>query len=147
MARTKRSEASLRGYLNGVIALASVCSDRVGRSDVVTVLYARADFPDAFQKDYRLRTPLVLSESSETFKQTLVQWLGRTEWKLTDKVIALVERELGPAQRVLRAENAGALLDDLSASERGFGAFYITEDAFFVAFPEHVLVFLLGNFE
>lgn len=139
--------ASQRGFLNGVTALASLCSEWVGRSDVSVAVYAKADFPDRFVRDYRIRTPLTLTESPETFKQTLVQWFGATPYRLTDHVVGLFEYELGKAEHVYRAADERALLNDLSGAERGFGAYFFTEDVFFVAFSEHTLVFLLGNNE
>ena len=139
--------ASQRGFLNGVAALASLCSEWIGRSDVSVALYAKADFPDRFVKDYRIRRPLTLTASPETFKQTLVQWFGATPYRLTDHVVDLFEYELGKAQQVYRAADERTLLDDLSGSECGFGAYFFTEDVFFVAFAEHMLVFLMGSNE
>ena len=60
---------------------------------------------------------------------------------------AAVEYELGAAKRVLRAEDERTLLDALSASEGGFGAYFFTEDVFFVEFAEYTLAFVMGNNE
>ena len=147
MARTKRPEASLRGYLNGVAELASACSEWIGYSSITVCVYAPEEFPERFRKEYRIRKPVAPVESSETFKQTLVQWLGATSYRLCDHVVGIFEYELGKAKRVLRAADEKSLIDDLSGSERGFGAYYFTEDVFFVEFPEHTIVFIMGNNE
>ena len=110
-------------------------------------VYPPEDYWERFQKDYRIRKPVTLVESPETFKQTLVQWLGATPYHLCDHVVGIIEYELGKAKRVLRAEDEKSLIDDLSGSERGFGAYYFTEDVFFVEFPEHTVVFIMGNNE
>lgn len=148
MARSKRSVVSLRGYLNGITELASLCSEWVGRSTVSVGVYPPEDYWERFQKDYRIRKPVTLVESSETFKQTLVQWLGATPYHLCDHVVGIIEYELGKAKRVLRASDEETLNDELSACEHGgFGAYYFTEDVFFVEFEEYALVFLMGNNE
>ena len=147
MARTKRPEASLRGYLNGVADLAVACSEWIGYSSISVCIYAPVEFPQQFQKDYRIRKPIALVESPESFKQTMVQWLGATSFRLSDHVVGIFEYELGKAKRILRAEDEKSLIDDLSGSERGFGAYYFTEDVFFVEFPEHTVVFIMGNNE
>ena len=148
MARRKRPEASLRGYLNGVTELASLCSEWIGRSTVSVSVHAAETFPEAFLKDYRIRRSITFVESPETFKQTLVQWLGATPYHLCDHVVGIFEYELGKAKRVLRASDEKALIDDLSACEHGgYGAFYFTEDAFAVEFEDYTLVFLMGNNE
>ena len=147
MAAHQRSDASLRGYLNGILALASLCSEWIGRSDAGVYVYAADEFPQRFLKEQRIKTPLVLRESGETFRQTLVQWLGATDFRLCDRVVALFEYELGAAKRVLRAEDERTLLDALSASEGGFGAYFFTEDVFFVEFAEYTLAFVMGNNE
>ena len=46
---------------------------------------------------------------------------------------------------MLRAADESALCGDLSGSEHGFGAYWFTEDVFFVAFETQTLVFLMGN--
>ena len=49
---------------------------------------------------------------------------------------------------MLRAADEKALTDELSACEHGgFGAYYFTEDVFFVEFEERIVVFLMGNNE
>ena len=147
MAR-KGSDASLRGYLNGVTELASACSEWIGRSTVSVAVYAREAFLERFLKDFRIRKPVTLVESRETFRQTLVQWLGATPYRLCDHVVGIFEYELGKAKRVLRASDEKALIDDLSACEHGgYGAYYFTEDAFAVEFEDYTLVFLMGNNE
>ena len=147
MAR-KGSDASLRGYLNGVTELASACSEWIGRSTVSVAVYAREACLERFLKDFRIRKPVTLVESRETFRQTLVQWLGATPYRLCDHVVGIFEYELGRAQRVLRAADEKALTDELSACEHGgFGAYYFTEDVFFVEFEERIVVFLMGNNE
>ena len=148
MARSKRSEASLRGYLNGITELASQCSEWVGRSTVSVDVYTPEDFLERFRKNYRIRKPVTPVESPETFKQTLVQWLGATPYRLCDHVVGIIEYELGKAKRVLRAADEKTLIDELSACEHsGFGAYYFTEDVFFVEFEDYMLVFLMGNNE
>ena len=148
MARRKRPETSLRGYLNGITELASACSEWIGRSTVSVCVYLPEEFPERFQKDFRLRKPVTLVESPESFKQTIVQWFGATPYRLCDHVVGIIEYELGKVKRVLRAADEQALLNDLSAGEHGgYGAYYFTEDVFFVAFETHVLAFLMGNFE
>ena len=147
MRSQKRPDRTLSAYLNGILALASVCSAGTGRSDVTVSVYAAAGFPDAFRADFRLRSAPVPNDAAQTFSEALGAWLGPGDRNLTERVVALFERELGPAQRVFRAGNEDALLRDLSSSERGFGAFYTTEDAFFVAFSEYTAAFLMGNFE
>lgn len=147
MRSQKRPDRTLSAYINGILALASVCSAGTGRSDVTVSVYAAAHFPDAFRTEWRLKSAPVPIDAAQTFSEALGAWLGPGDRNLTERVVALFERELGPAQRVFRAGNADALLCDLSASERGFGAFYTTEDAFFVAFSEYTAAFLMGNFE
>ncbi len=148
MAGRKRPEASLRGYLNGIMDLASACSEWIGRSSVSVAVYAPEAFPERFVKDFRIRKPISLVESQETFKQTIVQWFGATPFHLCDHIVGIFEYELGNVKRVLRAADEEALIDNLSACENGgFGAYYFTEDVFFVEFPEYTLVFLMGNNE
>lgn len=144
MAHGKRTDASLRGYLNGVVALAARCAKQAGRSDISVDVYAADAFPRAFLKSYRIRKEVVLRETGETFSQALSQWLGEGDPVVTH-VTELFEYELGKAKRVLRAADESALCGDLSGSEHGFGAYWFTEDVFFVAFETQTLVFLMGN--
>ena len=66
---------------------------------------------------------------------------------ITRKVIDRVTSRLGEPIQVYRAADEKKLIDRLSSCNGGIGAYYFTEDVFFVAFQTHVLAFLMGNFE
>jgi len=132
----------LSATLNGLLDRAAETSDRLGRSDTAVFAYDPKDWQKSFCRQYRVKrfTPV---SAEETFSEALADWFGSAAADLSDAIVSL----LGEPRAVYRAENEPALLDALSGSERGFGAFYFTEGAFFVAFETRVLAFLMGNFE
>lgn len=135
-------DQALSAQLNDLLDCAVKMSDRIGRSDAAVFAYTAKDWQKSFRRQHRVRsfTPV---PAEETFPQALSEWLGNTGYETAKAIQSL----LGDPSGVYRAENEPALLAALSGSERGFGAFYTTEDAFFAVFETHVLAFLMGNFD
>ena len=133
-------------YMNGVTELACAFSDWIGYSSVGVSAYTKDDWEKAFCRHYRVKefTPVPVQE---TFYQTLVRWYGSSPLKITQKVIDRVTHRLGEPLQVYRAADEEKLIDRLSSCNGGIGAYYFTEDVFFVEFKTHVLAFLMGNFE
>lgn len=139
-------DTPLSQNLNGMLELACMLSTWVGRSDVGVSAYTKENWEKAFCRQYRVRsfTPV---RTDETFRSALFDWLGSEPSNLSDVVAERFEHRLGKALCVYRAKDEEALLDMLSACNRGFGAYFFTEGAFFVEFQTHVLAFTMGNFE
>ena len=139
-------DTRLSAYLNGVTELACAFSDWIEYSSVGVSAYAKDDWEKAFCRHYRVKdfTPV---PAEETFYQTLVRWYGSSPLGITKKVIDRVTSRLGEPIQVYRAVDEKKLIDRLSSCNGGIGAYYFTEDVFFVEFKTHVLAFLMGNFE
>ena len=139
-------DTPLSEYLNGVLNLACRYSDWVGYSEIGCSAYTADGWEEAFCRHYHVKafTPV---RQEETFYQTLVQWLGSSELRTTQKVTDLITHRLGEPLAVYRAADEKKLIDMLSGCNGGIGAYYFTEDVFFVEFKAHVLAFLMGNFE
>ncbi|MBQ1632894.1 MAG: hypothetical protein II049_08750 [Clostridia bacterium] len=139
-------DTRLSSYLNGMLDLASSLSEWIGYSNAGVSAYTKDGWEEAFRRHYHVKqfTPV---PAEETFYQTLVQWLGSTSFGLTKNVIDCITYKLGEPLAVYRAENEKALIDRLSGCNGGIGAYYFTEDVFFVEFKTHVLAFIMGNWE
>ena len=139
-------DTRLSSYLNGILDLACSLSKWIGYSSAGVSAYTSDEWEKAFCRHYHVRnfTPV---PAEETFYQTLVQWLGSTSFDLTKNVIGCITHRLGEPTAVYRAADEKALIDKLSSCSGGVGAYYFTEDVFFVAFETHVLAFIMGNFE
>lgn len=139
-------DTRLSSYLNGVTELACAFSDWIGYSSVGVSAYTKDDWEKAFCRHYHVKefTPV---PAEETFYQTLVRWYGSSPLGITRKVIDRVTSRLGEPIAVYRAADEEKLIDRLSSCNGGIGAYYFTEDVFFVEFKTHVLAFLMGNFE
>ena len=139
-------DTPLSEYLNGILDLACAQSEWIGRSEIAVSAYPADGWEKAFCRHYRVKdfTPVM---QEQTFYQTLVQWLGGAAPKLTKNVTELFVHRLGKPLAVYRAADEKQLIDKLSSCNGGAGAFYFTEDVFFVAFQTHVLAFIMGNFE
>lgn len=139
-------DTALSIRLNGILELACMFSDRVGYSTAEVSAYTADGWEKAFCRHYRVRkfTPVPVRE---TFYESLNEWLGSEELGLAKKVVGRFTHRLGEPLKVYRAADEDKLIDRLSSCEGGIGAFYITDDVFFVAFKTHVLAFLIGNFE
>lgn len=139
-------DTKLSTYLNGILDLACSLSKWIGYSSAGVSAYTKEGWEDAFRRHYHVRdfTPVSVEE---TLYQNLVQWLGSTSFGLAKNVIDCITNRLGEPLRVYRAADEKALIDKLSSCNGGAGAYYFTEDVFFVAFETHVLAFLMGNFD
>ena len=139
-------DTRLSAYLNVVTELACAFSDWIGYSSVGVSAYTKDDWEKAFCRHYHVKefTPV---PAEETFYQTLVRWYGSSPLGITRKVIDRVTSRLGEPIAVYRAADEEKLIDRLSSCNGGIGAYYFTEDVFFVEFKTHVLAFLMGNFE
>ncbi len=139
-------DTPLSSYLNGIMDLSSALSEWIGRSNAGVSAYTKDGWEDAFCRHYHIKqfTPVPVPE---TFYQTLVQWLGSTSFGLTKHVIDCITYKLGEPLAVYRAENEETLIDRLSSCNGHIGAYYCTEDVFFVEFKTHVLAFIMGNWE
>lgn len=135
------------GYINGVFDLAAAESEWIGCSSITAMVYAKENWVEAFSKAYRIKDRFLPVASPESFRQTLMQWLGSADQNRIDQVVSLTEAQFGPAEAVLRAADERAMRNALSGSERGFGAYYFTEDVVFVAFSDCVLALIMGNNE
>ena len=139
-------DTRLSSYLNGILDLASALSEWIGYSNAGVSAYTKDGWEEAFRKHYHIKqfTPV---PAEETFYQTLVQWLGSTSFGLTKHVIDCITHKLGEPLAVYRAQDEQALIDRLSSCNGHIGAYYFTEDVFFVEFETHVLAFIMGNWE
>jgi hypothetical protein len=139
-------DTPLSSYLNGIMDLACMYSTWIGYSTAGVSAYTSDEWEKAFCRHYHVRdfTPVLIQE---TFYQSLVRWLGASELQTTKKVTELFIRRLGEPIAVYRAADEKKLIDKLSSCNGGIGAYYFTEDVFFVAFRTHVLAFIMGNFE
>ena len=139
-------DTRLSSYLNGILDLSSALSEWIGCSNAGVSAYTKDGWEDAFRRHYHIKqfTPVPVGE---TFYQTLVQWYGSSPLGITRKVIDRVTHRLGEPIQVYRAADEEKLIDKLSSCNGGIGAYYFTEDVFFVEFKTHVLAFIMGNFE
>ncbi len=139
-------DTKLSSYLNGILDLASALSEWIGYSNAGVSAYTKDGWEEAFRRHYHIKslTPVPVEE---TMYQTLVQWLGSTSFGLTKHVTDCITHKLGEPLAVYRAQEEQALIDRLSCCNGHIGAYYFTEDVFFVAFETHVLAFLMGNWE
>ena len=136
----------LSAYLNGVTDLACMFSTWIEYSSIGVSAYTKDGWEKEFCRHYHVKdfTPV---PAEETFYQSLVRWLGSSELGLTKKVVERVTNRLGEPAAVCRAADEKKLIDRLSSCNGGIGAYYFTEDIFFVEFKTHVLAFIMGNFE
>jgi len=139
-------DTRLSSYLNGVMDLAGSLSKWIGYSSAGVSAYTKDGWEEAFRRHYHVKdfTPVPVEE---TLYQNLVRWLGSTSFGLTKNVVGCITHRLGEPLQVCRAAEEKALIDRLSSCNGGVGAYYFTEDVFFVEFKTHVLAFLMGNFE
>lgn len=139
-------DTRLSSYLNGVMDLASALSEWIGYSSAGVSAYTKDGWEEAFRRHYHVRdfTPVPVEE---TLYQNLVQWFGSTSFGLAKNAIGCITHRLGEPLQVCRAADEKTLIDKLSSCNGGIGAYYFTEDVFFVEFKTHVLAFLMGNFE
>lgn len=137
-----------RAYLNGVCRMASACSEWIGCSEISADCYEASRFAAAFAEDYGLAPEKVrLTPVPETLRQSLVQWLGGKQPKLTDSLCWLINTRLGDPRQVYRLENEGEIVASLGWGEDGKGPYYFMDDLFFVEFEEATVCFFLGNNE
>ncbi len=139
-------DTRLSSYLNGVTELACTFSKWIGYSTVGVSAYTKDGWEEAFRRHYHIKQ-FTAVPVQETFYQSLVQWYGSSPIGITKKVTDLIKYRLGEPLAVYRAENEQALIDRLSSCNGHIGAYYFTEDVFFVAFETHVLAFIMGNWE
>ena len=151
MAAEKKTEAALgriESYLNGLLNMASACSDWIGCSEITAACYAPGEFPARFCREFGLKAEEVrLLPVKETLYQTLVTWLGGKNASLTKELCRLIHGELGEPTAILRAEHEKALIDRIGWGDGGRGPYYFTDELFFARFPEAVVCFILGNNE
>ena len=126
-------DTRLSSYLNGILDLASAVSEWIGYSNAGVSAYTKDGWEEAFRRHYHIKQ--------------LVQWLGSTSFGLVKHTVDCITHKLGEPLAVYRAENEQALIDRLSCCNGHIGAYYFTEDVFFVAFETHVLAFIMGNWE
>ena len=143
------SETDLHcAYLNGLCRMASACSEWIGCSEISADCYAPAAFAAVFAKDYGFRPEEIrLSPVGGTLRQSLVQWLGGKQPKLTDSLCWLITSRLGDPVQVYRLENEEQIVDRFGWGEGGKSRYYFMDDIFFAAFKEVTVCFFLGNNE
>ena len=139
-------DTRLSSYLNGIMDLAGALSEWIGYSTAGVSAYTKDGWEAAFRRHYHVGelTPVPVEE---TLYQNLVQWFGSTSFGLAKSAVDCITHRLGEPLRVFRAADEKKLIDKLSSCSGGVGAYYFTEDVFFVEFKTHVLAFLMGNFE
>jgi hypothetical protein len=135
-------DTPLSTELNELMDRAHEGSDRIGYSDAGVSAYTAATWMKDFRRHYHVRK-FNLIPAEETFEESLAEWYGCTAPALAQ---ALKDR-LGEPLEVLRAEDHYALTDQLSSCNGRIGAYYCTDDAFFVVFRTHALAFIMGSFD
>ena len=136
-------EQSHAEFASAVLTEAMRRSEQIGRSDIGVYVYPADGWTRAFRRAFHIRS-FHPAETGETLLASLSDWLGTEP---AEQAATALSDRFGAPVAVLRAENEPALLRALSSSERGFGAFYTTEDVFFAAFDDCVLAFIMGNFD
>ena len=135
-------DTPLSKTLNDLLEGFAERSDRIGKSCAGVSAYGAENWEKSFCRHYHVRR-FRLVPAEETFSESLSDWLGNVGPEAAEAITDL----LGEPIAVLRAADEKKLLDRLSSCNGRIGAYYFTEDVFFVAFQTHVLAFLMGNFE
>ena len=136
------------GYLNGLTLMASAVSVRCGPSEMRADCFSPKSFPALFCASYRIPKKLLqLRESEQSLEQLLENWLGTEPKNVTESLCYFLHRRFGDCVRCFETENAGKLLDALSASDGGRGPFYTMDDLFFAEFSDVAVCFMLGDYE
>ncbi len=135
-------DTPLSTELNELMDRAHEGSDRIGYSDAGVSAYTAATWMKDFRRHYHVRKFNTVP-AEETFEESLAEWYGCTAPALAQAIKDL----LGEPLEVLRAEDHYALTDQLSSASGRIGAYYCTDDAFFVVFRTHALAFILGSFD
>ena len=135
-------DTSLSVELNELMERAQEGSDRIGYSDAGVSAYTAETWLKDFRRHYHVKK-FDLIPAEESFEESLAEWYGCTAPALCEKI----KERLGEPLAVLRAEDHYALTDQLSSCNGRIGAYYCTDDAFFVVFRTHALAFITGSFD
>ena len=140
-------EAEKEAYLNGLLHMASACSDWIGCSQVTAFLCgddpAAALAADCGAKAEQLR----LIPAGETAKQTFARWFGGKNAALVNDLLWLITSALGEAAQVYRLEDEETRIGRFGWGEGGNGPYYFSEDVCVIAFRQATVCFYLGNNE
>lgn len=143
------SELALKeAYLNGLLHMASCCSDWIGRSEITAECFSVDSFYSDFSSEYGInKDELNLIKEPITFRQELARWIGGKASELNDSVYWLFHHKLGDAFQVYRLKDEDDLISGFGWGEGGKGPYYFVEDLFFVQFKDVFVCLFLGNNE
>ena len=134
-------------YINGLVRMASACSDWIGRSEISAVCLPKEGTAAALASAFGVSPETAaLTPVPETLPQVFAQWLGGKEKKLCDGLLWLLDERLGEPGPVYRPQKENAP-EKLSWSEGGNSRYYFVEDFIVVFFENGAVCFYVGNNE
>ena len=135
-------------YLNGLLHLASSCSEWVGRSEISAECFTLPDAGKKFAEVFGFSPETIeLLAEPLSLQQALAQWIGEKDEKLNGSLCWLIRHKLGKEEQILRLRDEDALIPKLGWGEDGAGPYYFMEDLFFARFEKALVCFYMGNNE
>ena len=135
------------GFLSGILAIASMTSERIGVDDATVYFLPAEDTLKEFSSFFRLRMELHRDDCG-TLEEIVYDWFGNegSDKELSDNILFLLKRYVGTPKDVYSVVERKEAIDKLEGP-KGYGPFFFISDFFFVEYDEYTLVFFMGNDE
>lgn len=137
-----------RGYINGLVTLATVTSRGGGPSYARAKCFSRKKWKEQFSEFCGLpEDQLEFEKTGESARDALRWAFVEEDKRLEEDFFRLMRISLGDEEEVLRPVRLEDFLDSGSGYGDSWGPFYILEDLFVVIYRSNAVLIMVGNDE